>query len=344
MREQTSVRVQELIAEIIARRILEAENIHPAYGRLWRAIETTALAGGKRMRPYLTMLGYGEYDERVVPVAVAQELLHIAMLVHDDIIDEDTVRHGKVNITGEYLETYRPHLSQSQVRHFADSAALLAGDALISEAYQCITRSELPLPVISLLHKQLGQAIFEVIGGELLDVEAGFIQDTPYDPFAIYYYKTASYSVIGPLLAGAIAAEANQQTLDTFSAFGATAGIAFQLQDDLLGLYGDPDLTGKSIVSDLREAKATYLVDEHRKHADQPMMERFERLFGNQEVSDEELEALKDDMRDSGAKQTVEQLIRSKYEEAITTLHTLPESPQRHEITQLTQKLMSRTQ
>ena len=342
IREQTTTQVQNLIADIINRRILEAEAIHPAYAELWRRVLAISLHGGKRTRPYLTMLGYGQFDDKVVPIAAAQELLHIAMLMHDDIIDQDSIRHGVKNITGLYVDSYGEHAAE-QATHFANSAALLAGDALISEAYQCIAASDVSLETAKMLHKRLGQSIFEVIGGELMDVEAGFVKDTDYDPFDIYYYKTASYSFVGPLVTGALSAGADKETINLFKRYGTEAGIAFQLQDDILGLYGDPEVTGKSVLTDLREGKATHLIDIHKQHYTPEMKARFDVLFGNQDVADEEIAILKQDIIDSGARQAVEDRIGERYRLALNELNHLTNEPQRAELRAFTEKLMGRT-
>ncbi len=342
MHEQTTHRVRDHVAEVIHRRIQEAAAIHPAYEALWQSILDVSLKGGKRLRPYLTFIGNGAYADAVVPVAVAQELLHIAMLIHDDIIDQDLVRHGDDNISGAYLRHYKQSVSPERARHFADSAALLAGDALISEAYQCVATSTFAPAVIKKLQQQLGQAVFEVIGGELLDVEAGFLKDGSYDPLDIYHYKTASYSFIGPLAAGALCNNASQEHIELLTRYGAAAGLAYQLQDDLLGLYGDSSKTGKSTVSDLREAKQTYLVAKHTAHATPNMQRRFEQLFGSATATDQEMAVLKHDMVASGARAATEALIAEKYEEALSTIAELPESLQKTELTLLTTKLMKR--
>lgn len=99
--------------------------------------------------------------------------------------------------------------------------------------------------------------IQEVVGGELTDVESAFVHDMPFDPIKIYRYKTAGYSFVGPLLSGAYCHEESQDTIDSLRRYAISAGIAFQIHDDLLGVFGDERETGKSTLTDLREGKRT---------------------------------------------------------------------------------------
>ena len=107
------------------------------------------------MRPYLTVVGYGKMDTAIIPVAAAQELLHVAMLVHDDIIDQDTMRHSQATINGAQETHYAPLLPPRQTTHYANSVALLAGDALLSEAYHLVQSTPFSPSVILQLSERL---------------------------------------------------------------------------------------------------------------------------------------------------------------------------------------------
>lgn len=260
------------------------------------------MAGGKRIRPHLTIVGYGSADDRIIPVAAAQELIHIAMLMHDDIIDQDDMRHGIANINGRYSTHYREYVSPQRAMHYANSAGILAGDCMLSEAYQVISSSSFDASVTRKLINQLHLSIFEVIGGELLDVEASFVQGVDFDPLKIYRYKTASYSFIGPLISGAYCAGTDEREVEKLRTFATNLGIAFQIQDDLLGVFGDEQETGMSSLSDLREGKETLLVRFHRQLMDEEMRERFME-FGNENTSLSALASIRNDMRESSVQQ-----------------------------------------
>jgi len=338
-------RARELVdAEMSAlfeRRRHEALTISGSYGTFWSHIADVANAGGKRVRPYLTMVGNGAIDERVLPIAVAQEIIHIAMLMHDDIIDQATTRHGTNNVTGFYLDTYRAHTDEARALHYANSVALLAGDALVSEAYQLIHTSSYPDAIKQKLSTQLATSIFEVIGGQLLDIEAGFITTATFDPLTVYRYKTSSYSFIGPLLSGAYCSDTDEATLATLERFATNIGIAFQIQDDLLGVFGDESETGKSTVVDLQEGKQTILAQYHREAMNQEQKERFA-WFGNMQTSDEQLRTMKQDMIDSGARQKTVELATRYFSAAKNDLIHLPDDARTTELTRLVTRLEGR--
>ncbi len=292
--------VNEYMTQLFATRLGDAGKISQRYETFWKHTRDVALAGGKRIRPYLTMVGYGAMDDKILPVATAQELIHIAMLIHDDIIDQDDIRHGQKNMNGLYREEYGTFVNGAHIVHYAHSAALLAGDALISEAYRAICDSSFEDGVKRRATEQLHLAIYEVIGGELLDVEAAFVSDIDFDPLQIYRYKTSSYSFIGPLLTGAYCAGANESTIHSLRDFATTIGIAFQMQDDLMGVFGDEARTGKSTLSDLHEGKYTLIIKNHRELMNDEMRQRFE-WFGKPAATAAELEPIKKDIIQSGA-------------------------------------------
>lgn len=298
--------------------------------------------GGKKLRPYLTMIGYGKYSHDVVPVAAAQELLHSAVLMHDDVIDEDTIRRGRQNINGIYQAKYGPFTSQKLSRHYSYGAGVLAGDALLSEAYRVLFDAPFSPAVISSVAKQLHQSVFHVIGGELMDVEAGFMKDAHYDPMTIYRHKTASYSFIGPLLAGALCRSAHQRELRLLEKIGNSIGIAFQLQDDLLGVFGNKDTLGKTVLLDLKEGKATHLIACHKARMSTEQKTHFLSTFGNQRATKSMLEQLKSDLVVSGAQRECEELAANYFHTATGHINALPNGLQRNELTAIIRELTHR--
>lgn len=342
-REHVTKAVDSFLEGLFETRIAQAGGVSGSYGHLWECAHEVVTSGGKRIRPYLTMVGFGAYNEAIIPIAAAQELLHVAMLVHDDVIDQDLLRRGELNIGGRYLDLYTQYLEDGALaRHYADSAALLAGDALISEAYACIGRSSLTPEVRARLIDRLQQSVFDVIGGELLDVEAGIIKDHPVDPLLIARYKTASYSFIGPLVSGAIAADASSRIVSALQRYGESAGIAFQIQDDLLGVFGDEAAVGKTILLDLKEAKETYLIAAHRRLMAPVAARDFETIFGNEHASKADLERLRDDLERSGARAEAEQLIARYFDDALQALDDLDSDWQRQELRDLIERMRAR--
>lgn len=308
--------------------ITRAIAVDEAYAELWQALKTVALAGGKRLRPYMTVLAYQSFSEQdhadIIPIAAAQELLHISMLIHDDIIDEDYVRHDTDNVSGTYLKKYQPYLSKIGDRHhFADSAALIGGDLLLSASHQVILTSRLTNTQKQLASDILNDAIFIVCGGELLDTESSFKPREQINALKIAQLKTASYSFVSPLIMGASLAGAEQTELAKLRDFGTNLGIAFQLADDILGLYGDEKVTGKSASSDLRQGKRTHMLLLALKKSNPEDRHTLEQLVGKKDLTDTELATAKKIIERCGARKAVETLIQeyaTAAEETVTSL------------------------
>lgn len=320
----------------------QSRPIHPSYERLWQAIREIALVGGKRLRPYLVFVGYGTLDERITPIAAAQELLHIALLVHDDVIDRDDQRHGAPNINGIYKSLYSNRVSPQDASHYAYSAAILAGDLLISAAYELISLAEqVSLEDRRVAQQLLGISIFDVAAGELMGTEAAFM-DGVYDPLTIYRYKTAGYSFRGPLLTGARLAHLPQSQIDILETYAINVGIAFQLHDDYLGVYGEEEVTGKSASCDLREGKHTYLISHFLEHADTDTVARYRALIGRDDIPQHELDVVKHDIERVGSKSANTTLADSYLENAVKAIEQLDDPFRRSELVALANKLARR--
>ena len=296
--------VNTFLESYFATQIEAAKKVDASYERLWQTMRTVTKSGGKRMRPYLTTLAYqlspDNDKKRILPVAVAHELLHTAVLMHDDIIDHDLVRHGTKNISGLYNDLYRTYDGEESL-HYANSAAILSGDLLISAAYTLIVNSEFEIENKLDALRLMSVSIFDVVGGELMDVESSFILDHEYDPLVVYKYKTASYSFVGPLLSGAVLGGADKKTQDALRLFGQNLGIAFQLVDDLIGVFGNETKTGKTTVGDLQEGKQTYLIKSFYKLASAQQRRSFDALFGNKTADASAIQTLRQVIIESGA-------------------------------------------
>lgn len=306
----------------------EAEAIDKRYGELWGAMSSLALTGGKRLRPYMTVLSYeaygGEDYDSILEVAMAEELLHLALLIHDDIIDRDYVRHGGLNVAGQYRQRYA--VSQrpgAVIDHFANAAALTAGDLLLAAAHTQVLASGFgdadKLHVLRIMER----STFEVGGGQHLDMEAVLGGLKQADPLTVARYKTAGYSFVGPLTTGIMLAHAPAADIDRVRQIGHNAGIAFQLSDDILGVFGDEIQTGKSSSNDLREGKRTLLAKEAYERATPARRKTFDKLFGRPELSDAQAQQLRDIITDTGALTEVEALAQRHNEQANVSVELL---------------------
>lgn len=308
---------------------IRAREVHADYGVLWDTMTRHHQAGGKRFRPFLVVMAYealgGQRYSRVLPVAASLELLHTALLIHDDIIDRDSVRHGQPNIAGLYQRRYEPLIKQAaERRHFATSAALLAGDLLLSDAYKLIQDSIWPQQVKAGAANLLNEALYGVIGGELLDTEAVLLDSSNVDSFLIAEQKTALYSCIVPLAMGGVLAGAVPSAITTLREVGRALGIAFQFSDDLLGTFGTESQTGKTTLGDIREGKRTYLLQTTYELASKAQLKTLDRIIGNPRCTPAMAQTAREIMQSSGARARVEQQMQSLERAAQVAIERLP--------------------
>lgn len=225
------------------------------------------LATGKLARPGLVMLGYeafgGRNRRRALDLACAFELLHNALIIHDDIIDRDFLRRGAPTISAVYRDEASGYgRSRTDAEHVGNSAALIAGDLLLTEAIKVAARAAAGLDNEEQVEACFFQAIEQAGAGELEDLLYSLHPHpaTTADVLHMEELKTAAYSFQLPLQAGALLAGADALQAQLLGAIGSKLGVAYQVIDDVLGTFGDPQDTGKPVDSDLREFKSTILL------------------------------------------------------------------------------------
>lgn len=257
--------VDEGLRAVFADARRRASEYGPHYAALWESLEQQS-EGGKRIRPQLVNAAYfglGGTDRSLATrVAVSFELLHTAFLIHDDVIDRDTVRRGLPNVAGRFAVRARAHGADDRASAaWGETAAVLAGDLALSRAHREIAALPVDGTRRAALLDILDRAVFVSAAGELADVvHAGTAGPPLVDRvLATLEQKTAVYSFECPLTAGAVLAGADEATVDALARFGRLVGVAFQIADDILGVFGDPAVTGKSATSDLRDGKQTAL-------------------------------------------------------------------------------------
>lgn len=321
--------VDALLGKYLRTRRLSAGALHDDYGFLWESLESLHKAGGKRLRPYLLVVVYealgGQDYKQILPIGAALELLHTALLIHDDVIDRDYLRRGVNNIAGTYRQRYSDlKASEADKLHFSHSAAILAGDLMISEAYQLIFTCGISMGSKIKAAQLLGEAAFTVAGGELLDTEAVVYPLETADTLLIATLKTAHYSCVTPFLMAGLLAGAKASTLRSLEQVGTNFGIAFQLADDLAGAFADSQQTGKVTAGDLREGKRTYLLQRTLKLATLAQSKRLEAIIGKPKVSKAMVREVQEIMRSCGAKTDVERLIQDYLQNATKAINELP--------------------
>ncbi len=260
--------IDDAIGDALARVRIRADALGGGFPALARALSRAA-SGGKRFRPALVAASFEAFggDPAAVsglyPVAAAFELLHTAFVVHDDVIDRDTVRRGIPNVAGEFrLRGHAHGADAAGAALLGDAAAILAGDLLLHEAFRLIALADVDSAGRERLLALLDDAVYVSAAGELADVEHSVTAEFA-DPDAILgatFNKTAVYSFSAPLEAGAVLARAPEDALAVLHRAGGRLGLAFQLVDDLIGAFGSREQAGREVGGDLRESKRTPLV------------------------------------------------------------------------------------
>ncbi|MFJ2617930.1 polyprenyl synthetase family protein [Glutamicibacter sp. NPDC087344] len=242
--------------------------------QLWEQL-AQRIAGGKLARPGLVMLAFeafgGQHRRQALDLACAFELLHNALVIHDDIIDRDFVRRGQPTISALYREKALSCGSSPQdAEHRGNSAALIAGDLLLSEAIKIAGRAASGLDHETQIEACFFQAIEQAGAGELEDLLYSLYPNpvTTAEVLHMEELKTAAYSFQLPLQAGALLAGADTLQAQLLGTVGSKLGVAYQIIDDVLGTFGNPQHTGKPVDSDLREFKNTILLSLASENAD----------------------------------------------------------------------------
>ncbi len=317
-------RVQGALEAFLDSQAALLEPLGPDAARLL-AEARTSVAGGKMFRASFCWWGHRAVavpvdEDAVVRACAALELLHASALVHDDYMDASDSRRGRPSTHRTFEREHREAGWRGDPEQYGASAAILLGDLLLTWSDVLLRRCGLPLAVVAPAHEVLDLCRTEVIAGQFLDVSAQARGRADVDTaMTVLRYKSAKYSIERPLHLGAALAGAGPGTLAELTAFGLPLGEAFQLRDDLLGVFGDPATTGKPAGDDLVEGKRTVLVALALDSAAPEDAALLDRSLGTS-LSPSEVERLRQVIDASGARGQVETVIDQLTERAVTML------------------------
>ncbi|MEV4944973.1 polyprenyl synthetase family protein [Streptomyces sp. NPDC053755] len=263
--------VESVLAEHLDARVREAGEIDAVSAReVASRVAGFVRGGGKRLRTAFVWCGWqaaGAGGDPEVPLRIgaAIELLQACALIHDDVMDGSPVRRGGPAVHRQFAHLHRAHRMNGSADAYSTTAAVLAGDLALAWADDLLadTALALPPPAGRRLHREWRAMRGEMVAGQYRDVRAQATGSSGVDEaLSIATLKSALYTVVRPLALGACVAGtgADDGTMEALRAAGGCAGLAFQLRDDLLGVYGDPAVTGKPADEDLRGRKLTYLL------------------------------------------------------------------------------------
>jgi geranylgeranyl diphosphate synthase type I len=326
------------LADFLAAQIAGLDALDPALGGFARTTRDLVLAGGKRLRPTFAYWGWravgrsGASLDEVLPALAALELMHTFALVHDDVMDDSDTRRGRPTAHRIFAGQHEQAARLGDPGRFGTTAAILVGDLCLVWADQLIGRTPLPSATLFVVRHCYDRMRVEVVAGQYLDV-LGEAEPQAWSldrALLVARHKTASYTVQRPLQFGlALAGVAMPAVNEAFSRYGRSVGEAFQLRDDLLGVYGDPAVTGKPAGDDLRLGKPTALL--MLAHQLATPAQRAELAFdpagavnpadGSGGPNPSELAAL---IAATGAPERLEEMIRQRVTEGIAALAEAP--------------------
>ncbi|MFF0529340.1 polyprenyl synthetase family protein [Nocardia amikacinitolerans] len=330
--------VQDRLSEFFATRRPIVEPLGPVFVDAADALEMFVLRGGKRTRPAFAWTGWlgaggdpdGAEAGAVLAACSALELVQACALIHDDIIDSSRTRRRFPTVHVDFEQRHRERGLAGDSAHFGTSVAILIGDLALAWADDLVHAAGLDSAALARFAAVWAMMRTEVLGGQLLDINGEAVGDESVAAaLRINRYKTAAYTVERPLHLGAAIADADPALIAAYRTFGTDIGIAFQLRDDLLGVFGDPEVTGKPSGDDLREGKRTVLLAEALRRADatDPSAAHLLRTSIGTDLGAEEVTRLRAVLIELGAVDDVEQRIADLTDRGLAAIDSSSATP-----------------
>jgi len=316
---EIAARVDARMSTLLAPDLERWSAVDPDLAPPLESLHRLLLAGGKRLRPvfcYWAFVGMGgdPADTRVVDAGAALELLHTFAVIHDDVMDASIRRHGTETIHTEFARMHEQAGWRGEARRFGEGVAILMGD--LAFVYSEMLLRGAPPEVWEVFD----QLRLEVNVGQYLDLlGTARANASPALARRICRYKSAKYTIERPLHLGAAmwAPQRLHEVAPAFTLYGLPLGEAFQLRDDILGTFGDPDVTGKEVGDDLREGKPTLLYALARQRATGEAADLLARRYGSTDLTDGEVEAMQRVFEATEARSDVEATIEQLVDECL---------------------------
>lgn len=290
-----------------------------------------ATAGGKRLRPaycywsHVAAAGYPQEDSPLLKVASSLDLLHVSALVHDDLIDAADTRRGLPAAHRRFEQLHAARAGRGDGGEFGTSSAVLLGDLLLMWSVDLLDSSG--APYLDRARPHLSAMRAEVTAGQYLDVAAQYgvtgavsLAEELDVAQRVLEYKSASYSIRRPSQIGAALGGADDALIAALGEFGSIVGRAFQLRDDVLGVYGEASVTGKPYGGDIREGKRTVLVLRALLGSSPAAAAELESILGAPGLTDADVSRAGRLIDESGARAHVETVIDDSLARALTVL------------------------
>ncbi len=329
-------RVDKALTEFLTAQRSWMTGVDDALAPVAEAIEAFVLGGGKRLRPAFAYWGFrgagGVDTDQVVTALSALEFVQASALIHDDLMDRSDTRRGEPAVHRRFAARHRAAGWGGDADGFGDAAAILLGDLCLVWSDELLHSAGLDPRTVARARPDFDEMRTEVTVGQYLDVLTQATGDTSLERAGkVARYKSAKYTVERPLLLGSALADASADVRAAYSAYGLPLGEAFQLRDDVLGVFGDPAQTGKPAGDDLREGKRTYLVAAALEAVDGTGRDVLLRGLGDPALDGAGVDRLRELIEASGALARTEQRIGTLTEAALTALTTVDLDTEAHQ-------------
>ncbi len=330
-------RVDKALSVFLGERRARLLGIDPALADVADALEGFVLGGGKRLRPAFAYWGFrgagGADSDQIVAAVSALELVQASALIHDDLMDRSDTRRGEPAMHRRFEAQHTAARWRGGAAAFGDSAAVLLGDLALVWSDELLHTSGVGLTELSRARPVFDEMRTEVTVGQYLDVLTQATADTSLERAGkVARFKSAKYTVERPLLLGAALAGASAGLVEACSGFGLPLGEAFQMRDDVLGVFGDPAQTGKPAGDDLREGKRTYLVAAAFAALGPDEQAELDAGLGDQGLDDAHVSRLRSLIHDSGALAATERRIDELMASSLTALEAAPIDEEAREV------------
>jgi len=321
------IELEKVLFKYLNGQIKKSTKVSPQVKVLMEEVQNMTMRGGKRIRAALFYYSYlahdGENKKEALKVSMAMELMQTFLLIHDDIIDNDSLRRGGLTAHKSFEKIADELDKKVDKRLFGISGALLAGDLACAMSNEIIADSEFESINIVRALKEFNSVYALEFYGEFLDIYSEAQNEIKEkDIILIHKLKTVPYTFSCPIKMGAILAGADEEKLKKLDAYIVSLGVAFQIQDDILGMFGSEEKLGKSTFSDLREGKKTLLILDAMKYADPKQKKIITKNLGNSAVGLSELEQVRKIVVETGALDRSKKLVEKYIKKAIKSIES----------------------
>jgi geranylgeranyl diphosphate synthase type I len=321
LRLRVSAAIDEFLAAQRSRLTVISRDLLPMVDTL-----EAFVAGGKRLRPAFAYWGWrgagGEDSAEIVRAVTALEWVQACALIHDDVMDGSDTRRGQPAVHRRFEAVHRGYGWSGGADLFGVGVAILLGDTSLVWSDEMLGNSGMPHDAVRRARSVFDEMRTELMAGQYLDILTQARADTSVGrAMTVVRYKSAKYTIERPLHFGAALAGGSPELIAAYSAYGLPLGEAFQLRDDILGVFGDPAETGKPAGDDIREGKRTVLIAKTMERATEKEAALVERHLGNADLGPRGVAAVREVITCTGALAETEKLIGELTERAMVALH-----------------------